>query len=82
MALRQTLLTTLVSSEDGEGKDVATRMKKGDAIIIDLSDPVLRSTGIDSILFDMVLCLYCVIRPDSRKLLGEHRFLLLACSSC
>lgn len=69
MALRQTLLTTLVSSGDGEGKDVATRMKNGDAIIIDLSDPVLRSTGIDSILFDMVLCLYCVIRPDSRKLL-------------
>lgn len=68
MAIRQTVLTTLVGDE---GEDIANRMKKGGPIIVDLSDPVLQSTGLDGILFDMILCLYCVVRPDSKKFLGE-----------
>jgi hypothetical protein len=77
MAIRQTVLTTLVGSE---GEDIASRMMKGGPIIVDLSDPVLQSTGLDGILFDMILCLYCVIRPDYKKFLGglfSHKTLFI-----
>lgn len=83
MAIRQTLLTTFIipvpftpsgsksqSIDLGESDDIVTRIMKGGPIIVDLSDPILRSTGLDSTLFDMILCLYCVVNPDSRKLLG------------
>ncbi|CAG7849986.1 SubName: Full=Uncharacterized protein {ECO:0000313/EMBL:CCA67294.1} [Serendipita indica DSM 11827] len=71
MAIRQTLLTTLIASHDGDKDDVdvVSRIRHGGAIVIDLSDPVLRSTGLDSVLFDMVLCLYCSVQRDTRKLL-------------
>lgn len=86
MAIRQTLLTTFVvpdaSTPTGadrpqivdlaEPDDIVTRITKGGPIIVDLSDPILRSTGLDSTLFDMILCLYCVVNPDSRKLLGTE----------
>jgi hypothetical protein len=51
--------------------DITSRMKNDAPIIVDLSDPVLRSTGMDATLFDMILCLYCMIKPDSKKLLGK-----------
>ena len=51
--------------------DITSRMKRDAPIIVDLSDPVLRSTGMDATLFDMILCLYCMIKPDSKKLLGK-----------
>ncbi|KAG8830385.1 hypothetical protein FRC17_004943 [Serendipita sp. 399] len=72
MAIRQTLLTTLIMTGDEATSgdvDVVTRMRNGGAIVVDLSDPVLRSTGIDSILFDMILCLYCSVQRDAKKLL-------------
>ena len=85
MAIRQTLLTTFIvpnaSTPTGEDPpyttdlpepdDIVTRITRGGAVIVDLSDPILRSTGLDSTLFDMILCLYCVVNPDSRKLLGR-----------
>jgi hypothetical protein len=82
MAIRQTLLTTFIipspltstdlkSQPIGESDDIVTRITNGGPIIVDLSDPILRSTGLDSTLFDMILCLYCVVNPDSRKLLGK-----------
>ena len=82
MAIRQTLLTTFIIPSPltptgpkpqpiGESDDIVTRITKGGPIIVDLSDPILRSTGLDSTLFDMILCLYCVVNPDSRKLLGK-----------
>ncbi|KAG8857495.1 hypothetical protein FRB91_011306 [Serendipita sp. 411] len=72
MAIRQTLLTTLIMTGDEATSgdiDVVTRMRGGGAIVVDLSDPVLKSTGIDSILFDMILCLYCSVQRDANKLL-------------
>jgi len=85
MAIRQTLLTTFIipssstptgpqSSQyvDAEESDnIVNRIMRGGPIIVDLSDPILRSTGLDSTLFDMILCLYCVVNPSSRKLLGN-----------
>ncbi|KIM22283.1 hypothetical protein M408DRAFT_291545 [Serendipita vermifera MAFF 305830] len=83
MAIRQTLLTTFIvpngstpttsdrpqKLETVEPTDIVSRILRGGPVIVDLSDPILRSTGLDSTLFDMILCLYCMVNPESRKLL-------------
>lgn len=52
-----------------------SRIKAGGPIIVDLSDPVLRSSGIDAVLFDIILCLYCTSTSD-KKLLCVSFFLV------
>jgi hypothetical protein len=51
IALRQTILTTLIST-DQEAESDLSRFEK---IIVDLTDPILSATQLDATLFNMVL---------------------------
>lgn len=61
MALRQTLLTALLAPS-GEPFSISD---DDSIILVDLTDPVLSSTSLDSVLFEMVLSEAC--RPILRK---------------
>jgi hypothetical protein len=65
MALRQTLLTKLLSpSGDDENEETPRRIR-----LVDLTDPVLQSTGLDNAI--MVVAMHDFVRgAGGRKMIG------------
>lgn len=65
MALRQTLLTTLIPVD----QDLETSLSHFSKIIIDLTDPLLSTTKIDATIFHIVLRELMTAEPKERRLI-------------
>lgn len=73
MALRQTILTSLICSDDEDLLSQYFRM--GDTVLVDLSDFLLSSTGIDASIVALVLEKFLQYRPpNSRSIIGMSSF--------
>lgn len=70
MALRQTLLTALISSDEED--QMLQQFRMGDTVLVDLSDFILSSTEMNVPLIDLVLEKFLRCRPThSRSMIGE-----------
>jgi len=67
MALRQTILNTVLSSP----RSILSQRETA----IDIRDPILRLTGIDSVLMDIALHQLLLHSPQRRRLVGKSAFL-------
>ncbi|PVF97415.1 hypothetical protein CPB86DRAFT_451298 [Serendipita vermifera] len=65
MALRQTLLTTLISTD--KGLDIQS--SRYDRIVVDLTDPILSTTGLDTALFNIILREFVTTRTTETRLI-------------
>jgi len=74
MALRQTVLTALLSSPDFDHPDV-TPLSNND-VVIDMLDPILHQTGLENTLMDMSLQQFLHGSETPRQLLGRVAFRL------
>jgi len=77
MALRQTILTALLSSPDSSQSD--TTPLSSDDVVVDMLDPILRQTGLENTLMDMSLRQFLHNSTTPRHLLGGARFYSLEC---
>jgi hypothetical protein len=66
MALRQTILTSLLSSN--------ISLSPNDDVVVDLGDPILGRTGLDNVLMDMLLHQFLLLPSKRRQMLGEIVF--------
>jgi hypothetical protein len=67
MALRQTLLTTLISTDE----DADTYSSQFDKVIIDLTDPILSATKLDATIFNIILREFATTGAGESRLIGE-----------
>jgi hypothetical protein len=67
MALRQTLLTTLISTDE----DADTYPSQFDKVIIDLTDPILSATKLDATIFNIILREFATTGAGETRLIGE-----------
>ncbi|KAG9020955.1 hypothetical protein FS842_006931, partial [Serendipita sp. 407] len=65
VALRQTILTELISRGDVEHHSMFSRSRE---ILVDLTDPILSATGFDAVLMDMALHEFLNVNKDKKTL--------------
>jgi hypothetical protein len=68
MALRQTLLTALLAPPPDATRKPLWMERIS---VLDLTDPVLASTGLDNVLMDMMLREFMVPVEGTKKLIGQ-----------
>ena len=68
MALRQTLLTAVLSPPPDATRNPFWMERVS---VLDLTDPILASTGLDTVLMDMALREFMVPVEGTRKLVGQ-----------
>jgi hypothetical protein len=68
MALRQTLLTALLAPPPDATRNPLWMERIS---VLDLTDPVLASTGLDTVLMDMALREFVVPVEGTKKLIGQ-----------
>jgi hypothetical protein len=67
MALRQTLLTTLISTD----QDAESYPSQFDNVIVDLTDPILSATKLDATIFNILLREFVTTGPQEPRVIGE-----------
>jgi hypothetical protein len=69
MALRQTILTTLISTDE----EADTYPSQFNKVIIDLTDPILSATKLDAAIFNIILRDFATTGTGEAGLIGEMR---------
>lgn len=65
MAMRQTLLTMLLSASSAWPDSLPSQR-----VIVDLSDPILSGVSLDHIMMDMALQQFLISSSGGRKMIG------------
>jgi hypothetical protein len=72
MALRQTLLTTLISTD----QDADAYPSHFDKVIVDLTDPILSATRLDATIFNIICREFVTTSTRESGLIGEMRYMM------